>query len=182
MRTTAANSLLGCLVALVSFSGSVRASDRGYRFDPSTGGCQNSAHQQGLNPDYLGECGDLRGAYLFEADLHGVNLRGANLDRAHLSGANLRGADLRGANLSGAYLYKADLREADLRGATFNLRLHGADLHGVKLEGARVDTSTEFPFGREEAIRRGIVFLNIEPQSEKRMAAQSAPTDDSSGP
>ena len=57
-----------------------------------------------------------------------ANLSGANLRGAYLYQANLRGANLSGANLRGAYLYQADLSGAYLRGAN----LSGANLSGAK--------------------------------------------------
>ncbi len=158
------------------------AEDLGYRFNASTGHCESSSGERGLNPDFMGQCGDLRGAYLFEADLRGVDLRGANLHKAHLSGADLCGADLRGANLSGAYLHNADLREADLRSATFNVLLRGADLYKVKLEGAKVDRSTELPFSRADAIKRGIVLLDSSTDAGKGVVARSAESGNPSPP
>ena len=66
---------------------------------------------------------DLRGAYLWRANLQGAYLQGADLQDANLQGADLRGADLQDANLRGAYLWRADLQDADLQ---------GADLRGAK--------------------------------------------------
>lgn len=87
-------------------------------------------HKKWLNNEEGGERADLRGANLYEADLHEADLRGA-----YLRGANLRGADLYGANLRGAYLHGADLREANLRGADLSgANLHEADLHGADLD------------------------------------------------
>ena len=103
---------------------------------------------------------DLRGAYLYGAQLERVDLRGANLHKTQLAHANLKNADLRGAKLSGAYLYRADLSGADLRGAEFQSRF---ELHRVKLAGARFDSTTRLPFAESEALERGMVKLdNVE--------------------
>ena len=80
-------------------------------------------HAKWIRGEDGGECANLRGADLCDADLYGANLRGANL-----YGANLRGANLYGANLRGADLCDADMCGANLRGA--NLR--GANLRGAK--------------------------------------------------
>mgnify|MGYP000929187076 CR=1 FL=1 len=82
---------------------------------------------------------NLRGANLSDADLRWANLRGANLSAADLRGANLRSsnlsaADLRGANLSSANLSAADLRSANLRSAN----LSDANLCNAKLSGAKL--------------------------------------------
>jgi hypothetical protein len=87
---------------------------------------------------------DLVEAILSCAKLTGAHLNGAKLMLAGLSGADLRGADLTGANLKGAVLLGADLT--------------GADLTGAGLEGAEANQYTRLPFGREEALKRGIVF------------------------
>lgn len=94
---------------------------------------------------------DLRGAYLYSAQLERVDFRGANLEKTQLGHANLRQADLRGAKLAGAYLYQADLSGADLRGAQFKSRF---ELHKVTLTGARFDSTTALPFSDSEAYSR----------------------------
>lgn len=102
---------------------------------------------------------DLRGAFLFGANLRGANLIRANLRGAVFFGANLErvalydvnleittlyGADLRGAflgyaNLEGANLEDADLRGANLRGANLKeASLYRADLRGANLRGANL--------------------------------------------
>jgi uncharacterized protein YjbI with pentapeptide repeats len=106
---------------------------------------------------------DLRGAYLYNAQLQRVDLRGANLNKAQLGHANLKDADLRGAKLGGAYLYQADLSGADLRGAEFKSRF---DLHKVNLTGARFDRSTVLPFEEAEALKRGMVKVETVEQPE----------------
>ena len=96
-----------------------------------------------------GECADLSGANLRDADLYDADLRWANLRGANLSDADLRWANLRGANLSAADLRGANLRSsnlsaADLRGANLssaNLRsanLSDANLCNAKLSGAKL--------------------------------------------
>ena len=80
-------------------------------------------HAKWLRGEDGGECANLRGADLRDADLLGADLRSANLPDADLRGANLRGADLRDADLRGANLYNANLRGANL---------HGADLRDAR--------------------------------------------------
>ena len=59
-------------------------------------------HEKWLRSQEGGECANLRGANLCDADLYGANLCGANLCDANLRGANLYGANLRDANLCDA--------------------------------------------------------------------------------
>jgi uncharacterized protein YjbI with pentapeptide repeats len=103
---------------------------------------------------------DLRGAYLFEAQLQGVDFRGANLDRTQLGHADLRNADLRGAKLSRAYLYMADLAGADLRGAELPAKMK---LTSVNLEGAKFDDNTTLPFSADDAKAFGMVKVEATP-------------------
>jgi hypothetical protein len=70
-------------------------------------------------------------------NLYGVNLSEADLSRANLSSANLREADLSRADLSEANLYGADLSRADLSKANLSkANLYGADLYGANLSEA----------------------------------------------
>lgn len=98
-------------------------------------GCADEGGVQGLNPDFRGECGDLRKADLFKADLQGSNLSGANLSGATLTDVNLQGATLVGARLTEATLTRTDLREADLTGAD----LTAAHVSGARLKGAKLN-------------------------------------------
>lgn len=103
----------------------------------------------------------LRGAYLWLADLHGAHLRQADLRGADLWLSNLSGADLREANLRGAHLGGANLSGADLRGADLthtNLRkarLDGADLLGAQVTAEQLNRTlsllhTRLPLGLEQ--------------------------------
>jgi uncharacterized protein YjbI with pentapeptide repeats len=56
-----------------------------------------------------------------------------------------RRSRLRAANLS-----RADLRHADLA---------DSDLDGADLRGARFNVQTRLPFDRDEALRRGMIFV-----------------------
>ncbi|MDE2666923.1 MAG: pentapeptide repeat-containing protein [Acidobacteriota bacterium] len=98
-------------------------------------GCADNDGVQGLNPDFRGECGDLRKADLFKTDLQGSNLSGANLSGASLTDVNLQGAKLVGARLIEAILTRTDLREADLTGAD----LTGAHVSRTQFQGARLN-------------------------------------------
>ena len=85
-------------------------------------------HAKWIRGEDGGECADLCGA-----DLYDANLRNADLCGANLCGANLRNADLRNANLCDADLYCANLRGADLCDAD----LCGANLCCANLRGAK---------------------------------------------
>ena len=104
------------------------------------------------------------GVYLYGANLKGADLQGVELYRCQLGQADLSNADLRNASLAGAYLFKADLRGADLRGAKFAPPLDGAELKQTGLVGARFDATTQLPFSRDEALRRGMI--SMEPSQE----------------
>ena len=90
---------------------------------------------------------------LSEADLHGADLR-----RAELEDTNLRKSDLRGARLENAKLARSDLRGADLRAA----RLASADVSEAKFYGALFDQWTELPFSKQEALKRGMIYLELD--------------------
>lgn len=108
---------------------------------------------------------DLSRAYLYEADLSGINLKGANLNRACLIGAKLKEANLSGADLHSAYLSKAYLQGADLSGADLSetslteailtaanlssaylagTNLSAAHLTGICIENWQVDSQADF--------------------------------------
>jgi uncharacterized protein YjbI with pentapeptide repeats len=149
------------MLAFLGFTmaGAARAGDAGFRVNPETGLCENGG-QQGHNPEFVGECGDLTRAFLYGADLRGRNLKGALFSRTSLAHADLRGADLRGATFDGAYMYRADLSGADLRDAVFVTRLHGAEFTNVLLDGAIVDACTVLPFSRDTALARRMVVVD----------------------
>jgi uncharacterized protein YjbI with pentapeptide repeats len=128
------------------FAISSHAEDLGFRIR-MTGDCRNDRGVVGLNPAYVGECGDLKGAKLRGARLAGRNLRGAVLDGADLREADLSraqfriatliGADFTGARLDGAQMESADLSDAIFRGAT----LDGAGIIASAIDGADFSTA-----------------------------------------
>jgi hypothetical protein len=110
-----------------------------FQFNPKAGMCMSPSGLRGLNKLKKGECSDLWGADLQNAQLEKAQLAGANLARANLVKANLRNSNLQGANLM-----LANLENAELAGAQFSSR-------------------TILPFSREEAEKRGMVFIQNEP-------------------
>lgn len=102
----------------------------------------------------LPESEELPRPNLSNADLHGADLRTADL-----SGSILAKANLSEARLDRAKLNKADLRGADLR----SCNLSEARLNGANLYGAFFNQKTRLPFDKAEAIRRGMIFFDVEP-------------------
>lgn len=85
----------------VGFSASAAmAEDRGFRY--AGGRCVDGSGQEGLNPQYLGQCGDLPGMDFSGQDLTGKDLRGAVAT----------GADFRFALLANALLGSASFDDA----------------------------------------------------------------------
>ncbi len=72
----------------------------------------------------------------------------ADLENTDLTKANLQGAYLRGAHLQGAKLSKADLT-----------RVQKANLKGANLQRAKFNKYTILPFSKEQAIKKGMVFV-----------------------
>lgn len=101
----------------------------------------------------LSETEELPRPNLTLADLHGADLRTADL-----SGSILAKANLSEARLDKAKLNKADLRGADLR----SCNLSEAGLNGANLYGAFFNQKTRLPFDKAEALRRGMIFFDVE--------------------
>jgi hypothetical protein len=89
--------------------------------------CVDATGVEGLNPNCLGVCGDLRGADLRGMDLRLVRLAGADLSDADLAGTmwgddvaatTARSAVFDRADLTGAWFQAADISRASFRGAT----------------------------------------------------------------
>lgn len=78
-------------------------------------------------------------AYLWRANLQGVDLAEANLQGADLREANLKNASLWGINLQGAFLMDANLQGAIMDGAIMDgANLQDADLTGADLRNAKL--------------------------------------------
>jgi uncharacterized protein YjbI with pentapeptide repeats len=118
---------------------------------------------------------NLGGAEWDEKSLAGARLNGAYVDHAHASFAGFDGAlaadakffssDLHNATFRGADLRRANFIGSDLRSAIFDdADLRGTDLgtpwtDGASFAGARFDAATKLQFSREEAERRGMIFV-----------------------
>src|SRR4051812_12057710 len=103
-------------VAMISFFVlGAKAEDLGFRY--VNGKCVNSSNQEGLNPSYFGQCGDLRGTAI-----------------ARLSFDNI---DMSGTQFSSADLQKSTFKKAILVGVNFDeTNLSGVELLGAKIENA----------------------------------------------
>lgn len=78
-------------------------------------------------------------AYLWRANLQGVDLAEANLQNADLREANLKNASLWGINLHEAYLVEANLQGVIMDGAIMDgANLQDADLTGANLQKAKL--------------------------------------------
>jgi uncharacterized protein YjbI with pentapeptide repeats len=95
------------------------------------------------------------------ADLSEADLQAADLSHADLTGSNLSKANLRQARLDRANLEDADLRGADLR----STHLSAARVAGAKLYGALFDQWTDLPFTKQDALRLGMVYLELTPEN-----------------
>lgn len=93
-----------------------QAVDKGFRF--KDGKCVNEQGQEGLNPSYFGQCGDLRGVRLehFELvglDLSGSDYSGSNLTDIHFENTIIDHVSFKAARISGSDFSDAIVREAD---------------------------------------------------------------------
>jgi hypothetical protein len=144
------------LAFLILVSNISLAGDLGYRYD-GQGQCvlQDRA---GLNPGFIGECGDLTvlDPKSFADDAFEYkNLRGAKFDGMSLNGISFQDADLRGASFRNGHLEiaelsraifdeytnftEADLRAAFLTGASLGFtNFEKADLRGTHLASTNI--------------------------------------------
>lgn len=146
--------------------------DAGYRWSDAANRCEKS-NEPGLNPGFLGECGDLTSRTLVARDLRGISMKGARFFRAKMKSALLDQSDLSHAELGQAELMYTSLVNASLayaQAATADFTsaaLDGADLRfadlsharlgGASLKGAFFNSSTSLPFSEAEAISRGML-------------------------
>lgn len=118
---------------------------------------------------------DLKGAYLYSANLEyaklietdfceaildETNLIGAHLRLSDLRNASLGEADLRGADLKKANLSSANLGVKDLYGSTFDN--YGADLRGADLSEANLTKTLLYRANLKGANLRGCDFSRAE--------------------
>lgn len=112
---------------LVTFQEILKAEDLGFRYNSQLHACFDSTGKQGYNPNFHGECGNLKDAILAKVIWQSKSFAGANLYGVDLTGANLKGSNLVGVDLTNANLVDTSLAEVDLTGAS----LIGAKLLNV---------------------------------------------------
>ena len=123
------------LFSLIVITSPVQARDLGFRY--KDGSCLNGAGQKGLNPSYIGQCGDLRHVVLSRFSLDEMDLSGTTFEEADLQDSSMRAATLldvnfKKANLSGVVLEEAILKRNDFSGAI----LLNAHFAGAQIEDA----------------------------------------------
>ena len=121
------------------------AKDKGFRFNQNAKSCLNKKGHTGLNPKFIGECGDLSR----------LSLR--KLKKENLVGKNLTGASLAGLNLKDLDLTAAILDYSNLRGTNLERTL----LTDISSIGARINDRTKLPFEVEEALKRGMLHDSL---------------------
>jgi uncharacterized protein YjbI with pentapeptide repeats len=87
------------------------AGDLGFRY--TDGQCKNANGETGLNPSYVGECGDLRGTVI-KMNLDDTNLRGSKFDSSDLRSSTFKNADLTGTVFTSANVAAVDFTGAKL--------------------------------------------------------------------
>ncbi len=119
MKKQFSYSLLALLICSIC-----NANDLGFRLHDRK--CVNAQGQSGLNPGYVGQCGDLSNTVASrfnfdEYDLSGsvfdnADLRGSSLRKANLTSTSFQSANLSGVDMADAVLVDVDLCAADLSG------------------------------------------------------------------
>ena len=84
--------------------------------------CMSKTKKRGLNPLYVGPCGDLRGLDLSDYDLSGKDLSGSFLDGVNFEGANFNGTDLNSVKARGTNFSKSKIEVSffDIRYVVFH--------------------------------------------------------------
>jgi uncharacterized protein YjbI with pentapeptide repeats len=105
------------------------ALDLGFRF--KDGKCVNDKGEEGLNPDFFGQCSDLSGKTLGKFNFTGIDFSGSNFQNADLRSSilvdtNLVQAKFDGANLSGVNVSDANLKDASLKNAVLTKLIAGS--------------------------------------------------------
>lgn len=138
MRTSLILLALPLLVAAET-----RNKDLGFRF--KDGACVNSKGEKGLNPSFLGQCGDFAGAKLANLDLSEIDFSGsrfvnADLQLSKFDDTTLVNVDFQGAKLSGVGFSGAVIRNANFKGSSLkNVLFGGAEI--IESDFTNVDLS-----------------------------------------
>ncbi len=125
------------LLAL-AFSFSVQARDMGFRY--KSGECVDDQGVKGLNPGYIGQCGNLDRTVISNVDFSQMDLSGSSIQSADLQRSSMTGANLTAVNFSGTDLSGVDFNQAKIYGTNFsNAVLVNAHMAGADVKDARFD-------------------------------------------
>lgn len=128
---------LAAFLAL-TLSLSAQARDLGFRY--KNGECVDNSGAKGLNPGYIGQCGNLDRTTIANVDFSKQDLSGSSIQSADLQRSSLTGADLTGVNFSGTDLSGVDFNEAKVHGTIFSTAVMvNAHLAGADVKDARFD-------------------------------------------
>lgn len=115
---------------IIALSATTYAKDAGFRY--INGECVNPSGQKGLNPGFIGQCGDLRNVILGRFDLSDIDLSGSQFTNSDLQQTLFKGANLTGTSFEAALLGGADFSVAKFEKAN----LTNANMKNTKLIGA----------------------------------------------
>ncbi|MBC7385945.1 MAG: pentapeptide repeat-containing protein [Cryobacterium sp.] len=139
------------LFAILSIQATAFARDLGFRYNALRNECRNSAGKLGLNPDFIGVCGDLTSTRLTTLNLFESHLMGADLspitrnpqDDIAFDYSDFRGVKaIRGEFINGSYkgvnFQKADFSDAAflVRGQARPISFNDADFRNSRFLGA----------------------------------------------
>jgi uncharacterized protein YjbI with pentapeptide repeats len=93
------------------------ASDLGFRF--KEGKCVNAEGAEGLNPGFIGQCGDLRLNIIGNMDWVDMDLRGSRFDQATLTKIKFSNADVSDTSFELAALVEVDLSKQKIKNVNF---------------------------------------------------------------
>gem|GEM_PF-6507077 len=108
--------------------------------------CLNEAGEEGYNPSFFGDCGDLREVAVSPSvvdfnrmkKFRGTLFTNLNLRTFPLRDVLFEGASLVGSNFTDSEVWSVDFRGADLRSADFTrARISSASFYGSDLRGAK---------------------------------------------
>lgn len=133
---------LSLALVLFAFASTAFAAQEFYFVETENGHkCLNSKREEGLNPDYLGECGQVSGKYFHEVKAR-LGLRGtqavktifieSDLSQSFVQGANFSKAHLTEAILNNVSIYESNLSEVEFPRSSLNyVSIVGTNLQNV---------------------------------------------------
>lgn len=137
------------LIALLPFFSA--AEDLGFRYNGSA--CVDKNGNQGLNPSFFGQCGDMRHLTVRNANFDGTDFSGAVFDGADfqmtsfngatLSYASFVGTDLTGCPMTNALIQSTNFSKAILVNVHFaGANIQSSNFSGTNLSGIAFSTMT----------------------------------------